>query len=1062
MMRNSPSCGSFRARAARPSLFSRWLWLIVLSNLCQLSGAALAQTVADPEIVLTKHVGGLAHPTGMRFLGDRTDDFFVIEKDTGRVKRILAGQSSTVLDLAVNYISERGLAGIELDPQFATNGYAYLFYCASSTDGDSPNLGEWAGNRLSRFTWNGSELTDETPLLVVLPDAGQANRDVHNGGPLVFGPDGMLYGVAGDLTRDRAEQNNLARSTVSSSGGGIYRIRPDGSLPDDNPFMTETNSAFHQWYAYGVRNSFGLAFDPVTGFLWDTENGEAEYDEVNVVPAGFNSGWSGIMGPSSRIASGVELVELEGARYADPKFSWLSTIGVTSIGFFAESQFDSRYRDYVLIGGVRSKLYMLPLTQGRDGFQFESEGLADLVADTPEEVAEITFGSGFGITADIRTGPDGALYITSFTKGEIYRLALPSPWLNGADAMDVNGDGVVEPLDALAIVNDLNKLGPRILSGAFRLSEAPPPYLDVSGDYFIGPRDALLIVDHLNVASVQATSVAVSAMARVPEPSGFCLMGSALIAPLAGVFVRRSRQAAWLIMLLLGGWANVASAQTVSDARLTLTTHATGFSIPTGMRFLGNAADDFFVIEKDTGRVQRWKAGAVSNVLDLSVNFNSERGLLGIELDPDFADNKQVYLYYSLNNAAGDSDVPNRWIENRVSRFTWNGLSLVGETPLLTFPTDPAQTNGPNHDGGPMLFGPDGNLYGVVGDMNRSRAEQNNTAQAAVSATSGGIYRIDSEGDNPADNPFVSNANADFHRWFAYGVRNSFGLAFDPVTNRLWDTENGPESFDEINLVQSGFNSGWTKIMGPDARDTNSVADLVMLPGAHYSDPEFSFVSPIGITSLGFLADTKLDLFYRDSVIFGAVDDKLYRLQLNEARDGFVTSGGLADLVADTVGEAAQIVIGSGFGVTTDIREGPDGAIYITSLSSGAVYRLTAATPWQNSDDPLDVDGNTAVEPLDALKIVDDLNENGPRILPLPTAGNAPPPFIDVDGNNVSAPLDALLIIDHLNDLSGASRNAVELASIAASVPEPGALILLVEGAIVLAMCWRGRRVAKR
>src|SRR4029077_15403636 len=84
-------------------------------------------------------------------------------------------------------------------------------------------------------------------------------------------------------------------------------------------------------------------------------------------------------------------------------------------------------------------------------------------------------------------------------------------------------------------------------------------------------------------------------------------------------------------------------------------------------------------------------------------------------------------------------------------------------------------------------------------------------------------------------------------RYFAYGIRNSFGLAFDPVTGQLWDTENGPTSYDEINLVSPGFNSGWNQIMGPDSRAPLGTADLFNVPGgaSSYSDPEYSWLSPV-------------------------------------------------------------------------------------------------------------------------------------------------------------------------------------------------------------------------
>ncbi len=378
-------------------------------------------------------------------------------------------------------------------------------------------------------------------------------------------------------------------------------------------------------------------------------------------------------------------------------------------------------------------------------------------------------------------------------------------------------------------------------------------------------------------------------------------------------------------------------AQTFSDPNLTFSlVPAPGLSQPTGLEFLG--PDDFFVTEKATGQVKRINSGVSSTVLDLNVNSDSERGLLGMTLHPNFSSNGFVYLYYS-RATGGDGTA---WTENRLSRFTWNGSALTGETTLLSFANDPGQSNGPNHDGGPLLFGPDGMLYGITGDLNRNRAEQNNQTTPSTAAQVGGIFRLTDAGAVPASNPFATNPTTDFHKWYAYGVRNSFGMAFDPVTGNLWDTENGPTSYDEVNLVAPGFNSGWNKIMGPDSRDPqNAPADLLMLPGAAYSDPELSFLTPIGITSLQFGAHTTLGPDYHNAVIIGDNNTQdLYLARLNGSRTGFNLTGGLADLVADSTTERNTLRIGTDFGVVTDIQTGPDGSLYVLSLSNSEVYKL--------------------------------------------------------------------------------------------------------------------------
>ncbi|MGI8601646.1 MAG: PQQ-dependent sugar dehydrogenase [Verrucomicrobiales bacterium] len=386
------------------------------------------------------------------------------------------------------------------------------------------------------------------------------------------------------------------------------------------------------------------------------------------------------------------------------------------------------------------------------------------------------------------------------------------------------------------------------------------------------------------------------------------------------------------------GFAAGVSAQTVTDGTLNVSPYASGFSSPTQIRFLGPG--DLFVTEKNTGRVQHVVGGSIlpTPALDLSVANDSERGLLGITLNPNFATNNLVYIYYSATTGADGG----AWLENRLSQFVWNGSTLGSETVLQRFGTSSdGLASGPNHDGGPIVFGPDGMLYGITGDLNRDRAEQNNQLQSALSAAVGGVYRLNADGTVPLDNPFTGEANTDFDRWYAYGVRNSYGLAFDPLNGNLWDTENGPGDYDEINLVNRGFNSGWNEIMGPDSRDPQGVGNLVALSGSAYSDPEFSFFSPVAVTGLDFLANSVLDANYRDALLVGdANNGNLYLYRLNAARDGFVLGGGLADLVADTTTERNLVRFGQDFGAVTDIQVGPDGAVYVTSLGDGIIYRI--------------------------------------------------------------------------------------------------------------------------
>ncbi len=391
------------------------------------------------------------------------------------------------------------------------------------------------------------------------------------------------------------------------------------------------------------------------------------------------------------------------------------------------------------------------------------------------------------------------------------------------------------------------------------------------------------------------------------------------------------------ILAVCIGCAGLTAAQVLTDSRFSWSVVRGGLGLPTAMEFIG--PNDFLVGHKSTGEIRRITGGVDAGVvLDLPVNASSERGMLGMALHPNFAQNHYVYIYYSHADADNDP-----WTDNRVSRFTWNGAALIDEMMIVSFPFDPDQANGSNHDGGIIAFGPDGKLYGITGDLNRSGIEQNSSA-TFVSGV-GGIFRLNDDGTIPADNPFVGEADPRIQRLYAYGVRNSFGLAFDPRTGVLWDTENGPDRYDEINRTYAGWNSGWTDLMGPDDRDPQGVGDLVMLPGASYSDPEFSWFSPVAVTALVFPDSPKFPCDLRESAIVGACNTATLSIfRLNAARDAFVLSGDLADLVADSGTERDLVVFARNITCPTDLTIGPDGYLYVSSFS-GNVLRIRPIHP---------------------------------------------------------------------------------------------------------------------
>jgi glucose/arabinose dehydrogenase len=285
-------------------------------------------TLVDRNLTVRTVVDGLDTPITMAFIGE--DDFFVLEKGTGHVRRVIDGvvQPAPVLDLAVNSASERGLLGIALHPDFPEEPSVYLYWTESSTGVDTTEVSEvpLLGNRVDRFLWNGSTLTMDSEIIQLRAfqeDADQPPRGNHDGGVIKFGPDGKLYIYIGDVGR-RGQMQNLpdgpgAAGQPDDQFGGpepddahltgvILRLNDDGTTPEDNPFFVagelrggKDGENLQKVFAYGIRNGFGMAFDPFSGKLWEAQNGDDTFTELNLVEPGANLGWIQVMGPLTRI-----------------------------------------------------------------------------------------------------------------------------------------------------------------------------------------------------------------------------------------------------------------------------------------------------------------------------------------------------------------------------------------------------------------------------------------------------------------------------------------------------------------------------------------------------------------------------------------------------------------------------------------------------------------------------------------------------------------------------------------------------------------------------------------
>jgi len=187
--------------------------------------------------------------------------------------------------------------------------------------------------------------------------------------------------------------------------------------------------------------------------------------------------------------------------------------------------------------------------------------------------------------------------------------------------------------------------------------------------------------------------------------------------------------------------------------------------------------------------------------------------------------------------------------------------------------------------------------------------------------------------------------------YYSYGLRNSFGIDFDPLTGKLWDTENGDDFGDEINLVEPGFNSGWSKVQGTwildeeegmtEAAPLNTENGLVDFEGkGKYSSPEFTWRESLGPSAIKFLNSDRLGKQYENDIFVGDIaNGNLYHFDLNKDRTELILEEPLADKLADSDDENEEIIFGKGFGAITDIEVGPDGYLYIVGIQ-GTIYRI--------------------------------------------------------------------------------------------------------------------------
>jgi glucose/arabinose dehydrogenase len=326
-----------------------------------------------------------------------------------------------------------------------------------------------------------------------------------------------------------------------------------------------------------------------------------------------------------------------------------------------------------------------------------------------------------------------------------------------------------------------------------------------------------------------------------------------------------------------------------------------GLNGPAGFTFMPDG--QIMYLERGSGQVRILNPDTGFDRLFFTikgVDGGGERGALGVAIHPRWPDRPFVYVYATRHT---HGHLRNQIVRIRSKHGDGTGMSVLVSAPA---------SSSPYHNGGRIEFGPRGRLFAIVGDGHDSANAQDRSRNLR-----GKILRMRADGGVPDDNPKVGGKRTLI---YAFGNRNSYGFTFDPTNGRLWETENGPECNDEINLIRAGKNYGW----GPSESCPNTNQDG---PNPHL--PKYVVSDPIGIAGAVFCDGCGLG--FEGDLFFGACcpndsDSPLFRATLNGNRDD----------ISDVI-NVAPLSVGSIY----SMESAPDGQIYFSNDS--AIYRLVPA-----------------------------------------------------------------------------------------------------------------------
>jgi glucose/arabinose dehydrogenase len=404
---------------ALSNVYAEKILMYAFARFQDVQDSVLGPSVLNNDLVLETFTEGLNQPISLIAINN---EILVLERYTGKVQKISPEgdiQQKPVLEnITSNNMSSykqefRGMTNFEND--------VYIFHTGQDNEGDPLH------NIITKYNYDGSTLVNPIEIQKSLGGHRENLISNHVSGVMASSLNNEIFALIGDA----GVLNKYSNFDVKTHGESftLKKTPYTSEEREVSASIIKITDGGVEHFAMGLRNGFGLDVDPVTGFLWQTDNGDDYYDEINLVNEKFNGGWAVLSGPTTRDRGYSNLdtndlyIHYPNYEYVEPKFSWHQAVGVTAIEF--PELTNNKYSNYVFVADLNNgAIYKFQLNENRDGFVFYHDDLKDSVLDLTDNSEEIRFISGIpgGIT-DLLFHND-ALYVNTIYDGVIFKIPL--------------------------------------------------------------------------------------------------------------------------------------------------------------------------------------------------------------------------------------------------------------------------------------------------------------------------------------------------------------------------------------------------------------------------------------------------------------------------------------------------------------------------------------------------------------------------------------------------------------------------------------------------------------